>query len=399
MDAARCLALVALAATSVVAAPQERVEQARLMEAIRALPGARAPGPEEVHRAGLREAEAMLLTRLRGMGLTPALHEFQWARPFRPKEEGGEGAAAAAPASVYHNIVVDLPGSEKVSEVVLVGAHFDAVPQASGADDNGTGLAAALEMARVYAAERGAGAKTKRTIRLAFFNLEEVGCIGSSAYYRDWRKVNPEEGRGNAGKGDAEPRDASNANDLDQRHESKPSPQLTPSGRGSEKIVAMLSLETMGFFSDEPESQKSPFPPNLQLPGGVKLEMPTVGDFIAIVGIAKHKEFIHTLTREMKSAAPGLKTFDTAFAPMPLPDMLRSDHRAFLLNGIPAVMVTDSANFRNPNYHTATDTIETIDAPRFTLVVKGLVGAVWALAEPVTNVEPPVQDKNDKWHE
>lgn len=405
-----CTALASLVAGIVAAAPHERVEQARVLDTIRRLPSARAPGPDDSHRTGLLEAEAMVLARLREMGLAPTSHEFQWASPFRPKDESGDAVTPPAASSTYHNIVVDLAGTEKATEVVLVGAHFDAVPGSPGADDNGTGVAALLEMARVYALERDAGGKTNRTIRLAFFNLEEVGCIGSSAYYRDWRKLNPEPVRGDAEKTGAEKKDSEkgagrksdtpvtkNAGDQ-QGAEPSPPPSL-PSGRGSERIVAMLSLETMGFFSDEPNSQKSPFPPDLQLPGGAKIEMPTVGDFIAIVGIAKHKEFIHTLTREMKAAAPNLKTFDTAFAPMPLPDMLRSDHRAFLLNGIPAVMVTDSANFRNPNYHQATDTIETIDAAQFTLVTKGLVGAVWQLAEPVVPEALPAKDKNDKWHE
>jgi len=401
----RCTALLAATASVAIAAPPDRVEQARLMDTIRALPMARAPGPDEAHRAGLREAEEMLRARLRELGLEPTLHEFQWASPFRPKDEGGQ--PAEPPPSTYHNIVVDLPGTDKASEVVLVGAHFDAVPNSPGADDNGSGVAALLEMARVYSLERAAGVSTKRTIRLAFFNLEEVGCIGSSAYYRDWRKQNPEEAGGSATKVDAE-RDAlgKDPGSLPQEPKAHPASQPPPSERASaraprasEKIVAMLSLETMGFFSDEPNSQKSPFPPHLEGPGGMKIEMPTVGDFIAIVGIAKHKDLVHTLTREMKAAAPGLKTFDTAFAPLPLPDMLRSDHRAFLLNGIPGVMVTDSANFRNPHYHKPTDTVDTLDAVRFTLVARGLVGAVWAIAEPVTPVEPPANDASDKWHE
>ncbi len=402
----RGAALLAATASVAIAAPADRVEQARLMDAIRALPTARAPGPDEAHRAGLREAEEMLLARVRELGLKPALHEFQWASPFRPKDEGGQ--PVDAPPGTYHNIVVDLPGTDKASEVVLVGAHFDAVPNSPGADDNGSGVAALLEMARVYSVERAAGAGTKRTIRLAFFNLEEVGCIGSSAYVRDWRKQHPEEAGGNSGKADSE-RDAlgKDPGSQPQERDGHPTPSPPPSGRAaserspraSEKIVAMLSLETMGFYSDEPNSQKNPFPPNLELPGGMKIEIPTVGDFIAIVGIAKHKDLIHTLTREMKAAAPGLKTFDTAFAPIPLPDMLRSDHRAFLLNGIPAVMVTDSADFRNPHYHKPTDTVGTLDAARFTLVVRGLVGAVWAMAEPVTPVEPLAKDASDKWHE
>lgn len=376
--------------------PQDRVEQARLMEAIRALPIARSPGPDDAHREGLRATEAMILARLREMGLTPTLHEFNWASPFRPKDDAKE--AAEVPAVAYHNIVVDLPGTDKASEVVLVGAHFDAVPQAPGADDNGTGVAALLEMARAFVMERDAGAKTSRSVRVVFFNLEEEGCIGSSAYFKDWRKANPVEERGDGEKGDAEKREAHEEDGKGAGEARKPSSQLPASARGCEKIVAMLSLETMGYFSDEANSQKSPFPPNMELPGMGKIEMPTVGDFVAIVGIAKHREFIQALTREMKAAAPGLKTFDTGFAPMALPDMLRSDHRAFLLNGIPAVMVTDSANFRNPNYHKPTDTLETLDAARYTLLTKGLVAAVWSLAQP-QSATATEKDKNDKWHE
>lgn len=380
--------IAAALALAVLGLPHEGVDGARLMATLRELPTQRAPGLTEEHREGLRATERLIVERLRAAGLAPMMHEFAWASPFRDEGESSE-REGQKPASLYHNIIVDLRGKGAAGEVVLIGAHYDAVPQAPGADDNGTGVAALLEMATLYAKELADGAATRRTIRLAFFNLEENGCIGSAAYYRDWRKSNP----ANA------PDGSKDGGETEKQHETDlPQPAVFSRTRG-EKIVAMLSLETMGFFSDEPNSQKSPFPPNLELPGGVKIEMPSVGDFIAVVGIAKHKDLIQSLTREMKVAAPGLKTFDTAFAPVALPDMLRSDHRAFLLNGIPAVMVTDSANFRNPNYHKATDTIETIDAARFTLLTKGLVGAVWAIAEPVAPKGLPAKDKNDKWHE
>src|SRR5205814_2674707 len=94
--------------------------------------------------------------------------------------------AAKHDEHTWHNIILDIPGGELPGEVVLVGAHFDAVPLAPGADDNGSGTAGLLEVARVLKDH-----PTKRTIRLVFFNLEECGLIGSSQYVRltkdDWK--------------------------------------------------------------------------------------------------------------------------------------------------------------------------------------------------------------------
>lgn len=85
----------------------------------------------------------------------------------------------------------------------------------------------------------------------------------------------------------------------------------------------------------------------------------------------------------MVASEPGAKVFVADFSPIPLPDLMRSDHAAFALAGVPAAMLTDTANFRNPNYHKASDTIDTIDARRFTLTTKAIAGAWWSLAEPI----------------
>ena len=136
----------------------------------------------------------------------------------------------------------------------------------------------------------------------------------------------------------------------------------------------MVSLETIGYFSDEPNSQKSPIPPIK----GV-FEPPTVGDNIALVGFSRDQAFVQSLERGLKAGSPELKVSAFAF-PMALPDLMRSDHAPFYAAGVPAVMLTDTANFRNPNYHKPTDTVETIDAERFTRVVRGVVGAVGEVA-------------------
>jgi Zn-dependent M28 family amino/carboxypeptidase len=188
------------------------------------------------------------------------------------------------------------------------------------------------------------GGKPARTIRLALFNLEEVGLVGSSAYAHDWVVKN--------------------------RRTSEPGAPVP------EKIVGMISLEMLGFYSDEPGSQKSPIP---RIEG--VFEPSTVGDSIAMVGIKANQGFSRELMRRMIAHAAELKVTAVDFMPVAIPDMMRSDHQPFLVAGAPAVMLTDTANFRNPNYHKATDTVDTLDAKRFTLTVKAIAGAVWSMAD------------------
>jgi hypothetical protein len=99
--------------------------------------------------------------------------------------------------------------------------------------------------------------------------------------------------------------------------------------------------------------------------------------------VLKHRKFSQSLTKAMKETSPGLKVVTVDFLPIALPDLLRSDHAPFLAIGVPAVIVSDTAEFRSKHYHKPTDTIETLDIPRFTMTVKGLVGAVHRLAEPL----------------
>ncbi len=309
------------------------------------LPRERAARGTIESQRGLVQTEAHLLARLRDLGYEPQLFPLKWNLKSEMEEKQQANLPAARGASevddelaahTWNNLVIDIPGREQPNEVLLIGAHFDAAPTAPGADDNGTGTAALLELARVLK-----DAPMKRTVRLAFFNLEEIGLKGSAEYVR-----------ANKARWAA----------------------------GEETIVGMVSLEMLGYFTDKPGSQRSPIPPI----EGV-FEPPTVGDFIAIGTTKKHAAFSRRLDKEMRKAAPGLKTVAPDFIPdMPLapPDLLRSDNGPFLWVGLPAVMLTDTSNFRNPNYHSPRDTIETIDPERFTLVVRGLAGAVHAIAEP-----------------
>lgn len=334
--------LGALAVVAHAAGPVEEVSSDRLMETIAALPTKRSGDGSDEHRRGLAEARDVLVERIEALGLEPTLQPVEWSPPAEP-----DNPDPFVPD--WHNIIIDLPGRDLASEVLIITAHYDAVPESPGADDDGTGVAAIVELARVLRDE-----PTRRSIRLILFTLEEVWLVGSQQYVRQFR----EEG-------------------LD---------------TGEETVVGMISLDGLGYFSDEPGSQRSPIPPQ---PG--IFEPPTVGDFILITGVSQHKSFSQRLEAEMKRAVPELKVFTVDSFPMALAprDLFRSDHAPFLLNGLPGVMMTDTANFRSPHYHKATDTIDTIDVDRYTLVVKALAGAALAIAEPFPPNDAPAADESD----
>jgi Zn-dependent M28 family amino/carboxypeptidase len=326
------LPLITLVACLAQPAPQDMVDPDLLMGFIDALPVQRAAAGDEEHREGLRRAEALIESRLRELGLEAERQAFAWA----PR-----GSTPAGQEPVWHNLTVTLggdAGAEAAREWVVVGAHFDAVPGSPGADDNASGAAALLELARVLQ-----GRAYRRTLKLVFFNAEEVGLVGSRRWIVEHAPV-------------------------DRRDEVR--------------VVAMLSLEMLGYFSDEPGGQRSPLP---AIPGA--FEPPTVGDFIALASTASHAGLVERIEASMRRAAPGLKVFSAARVvpdfPLTPRDILRSDHGAFLMAGLPGVMVTDTADFRNPHYHQPTDTIDTLDVERFTLLVRGLAGAVHELAGPV----------------
>lgn len=303
----------------------------RLMEALRALPHHRSSIGDEANQEGLAETEKLLVERLSEMGYDPTL------QPLPLGQDQLRTAGTGDRNHPWHNIIVELPGQDLKDEVLVIGAHFDAVTGSPGADDNGTGTAALLELARVLKA-----VPMRRTVRMIFFNLEEVGLVGSAAYVR----------------------------------------QLTAApGWKKEGFFGMISLEMLGYFSDEPGSQRSPF---AAIPG--VYEPPSTGDFIAIATIQSHEGFSRRLAREMSAAEPELNVLVVDFFPAIPADLLRSDHAPFLLADLPGVIITDTGEYRNPHYHRATDTTDTIDPDRFAHVVRALAGAAHAIAEPVTAV-------------
>lgn len=311
-------------------APAARVEQQRLTDLIARMPAKRSARADAAHLEGLYQAQDVITGRLKELGLVPALLEVNFIGSTHDRSRP------------LYNIVVEIPGRAAPSggarEVVLVGAHFDAVPNSPGADDNATGVAALLEMARVLKDE-----PMERAVRLCFFNLEEQGLVGSSAYALDI------------------------------------APRLR---EGKEKIVLMLSLDMLGYYRTEAGSQRT------FIPEATGFKSPKEGDFIAVVTTLKHRPVCQEFTRRMVLACPDAKVVRVDFLPV-LADLMRSDHAPFLGMGIPSLLVTDTADYRNPNYHKPSDAQETLDAERLTLTVKALVGAVAETAGRSEKVSSP----------
>jgi hypothetical protein len=138
-------------------------------------------------------------------------------------------------------------------------------------------------------------------------------------------------------------------------------------------VRAMVSLETMGYFSDAPDSQRFPLP-------ALKLRYPSTGNFIAVVGQLGEDTLVRSVAGAMQSGSR--VPVELISAPRSLQGVDFSDHLSFWDVGYPAVMVTDTAFFRNPNYHTPQDTWDTLDYARLAEVVRGVQCAVQGLAAP-----------------
>ena len=225
------------------------------------------------------------------------------------------------------NLVAEQVGTSSPERIVVIGAHYDSVMGTAGANDNGTGVAAMLELARRFA-----GQPTHRTLRfVAFVNEEPPFCfsntMGSRVYARRCR------------------------------------------ARG-DRIDAMLSLETIGYYSDSRGSQAYPFP--------FSFFYPNTGNFIGFVGNLRSG----ALTRQCIKAFRERAAFPAqgTSAPGFLPGIFWSDHWSFWKEGYRAVMVTDTAPFRYPYYHTAQDTPDKVDYERTARVVTGLEHVIGELA-------------------
>ena len=229
---------------------------------------------------------------------------------------------------LYHNLEATLPGVPGYAhEVVVLGAHFDTAEEAPGADDNASGVAGVLELARVFA-----GNSQRRTIRFVFFPNEEPPWFPTS--------------------------------NMGSRH------YAAAARARNDQIVAMVSIESIGYFDTEKGSQRYPFPLNLAYPD--------VGDFIGFVSNLRSGELLRRAIATFRAHAT-LPTQGAA-APAWVPGVWWSDHWSFWKEGYRAIMITDTAPYRNPFYHTPQDTPDKLDYDRMARVVHGLTHVLRAVA-------------------
>ena len=225
------------------------------------------------------------------------------------------------------NIEVIIPGGEKSEEVVVIGAHYDSAEGTPGANDNATGVAALL-----YISQQMASFKPLRTLKFVAFTNEEppffeTKKMGSWKYAARAKKNN-------------------------------------------EEIVAMLSIETIGYYSDQPGSQDYPFP--------LSFFYPDRANFIGFVGNYGSRQLVYDTITSFRQTS--LFPSDGAALPNVLPGIGWSDHWSFWQQGYRAIMITDTALFRYPHYHTPDDTFDKIDFNRLAIVTFGIKEVIRRLA-------------------
>ncbi len=221
------------------------------------------------------------------------------------------------------NLDVTVPGTMRPHEIVIVGAHYDSAVGTPGANDNASGIAALLAIARVFANEQ-----HPRTLRLVAFVNEEppyfrTPLMGSKVYAKSLH------------------------------------------AKGTD-IIGMISLETIGYFTEAEDTQNYPFP--------FSLFYPSVGNFISFVANSESVHFGKKVIEIFRQH--GKIPSDGAAAPATIPGIDWSDQQGFWELGYPGVMVTDTAPNRYPYYHEPEDTPDKIDFDALSLVVDGMVPVV-----------------------
>ena len=264
--------------------------------------------------------------------LTPK--QYGAARDYVEAELARSGRAVKRHAyEVYkeqcHNLEIEIRGSSRPAEIVVVGAHYDSVAGCPGANDNSSGAAALLVLANAFT--NATAARTLRFVAFAneeppFFQAPEMGSLVYAQACRQRR----------------------------------------------ENIVAMVSLETVGYYTDEPRTQKYPFP--------LGAFYPSRGNFVGFVGNTASKRLVRDAIATFRKSC----RFPSEGAALPggMPGVGWSDHWAFWQAGYPAIMITDTAPFRYPHYHLATDTPDKIVFDRMARVVVGLQTVIQQLVNP-----------------
>jgi len=244
--------------------------------------------------------------------LIKSLRQLGW----KPKLQPFEGGV---------NIFTQRQGTDPAAGAILVAAHYDTVPTSPGADDNASGVAVVLEVARLLGSR-----PTPRTLQLVFFDQEEQGLLGSRAFV--------------ASKADLE------------------------------NLQGVIVMDMVGFACYTAGCQK--------YPSGLPIVPPSErGDFLAVVGDMEHAPLLNAFQQSEEASLPSVFALPVPLKGTLLPDTLRSDHAPFWYQGVGAVLLTDTANLRTPHYHQPSDTPATLDKSFFTGAAQIVVNATTKLLE------------------
>ena len=244
--------------------------------------------------------------------LTQTLKKLGWSPALQPFASG-------------INVLATRPGTETAAGAVLVAAHYDTVAVSPGADDNSTGVAVVLEVARLLGSR-----PTPRTLHLVFFDQEEQGLQGSLAF-------------------------ATNKVNLD-------------------NLQGVIVMDMLGYACHKAGCQ--------HYPEGLPITPATdIGNFLAVVGDTEHLPLLETFQKSGQPNLPPMMTLPVPFKGMLTPDVLRSDHAPFWYQGVGAVLLTDTANLRTPHYHQPSDQPATLDHSFFTGSAQIVVNATTRLLE------------------
>jgi len=290
--------------------------------------------PEAIAAISPSSCEAELRA-LQGLGVRPADDAEQTERVLQHLEsrlhdmgyETYREAAGSYAGVEQWNLFAELRGREHPEVICEIGAHYDTVHRSPGADDNGSGVAGTLQVAASLHSFAPA-----RTIRFCFFAAEEVGLLGSAEHVAQVLS------------------------------------------RNDERVDGFLDLEMIGYASTEPDSQDAP----VRIP--ILASLPRTGDFILVAGNFGSGGLGNVFEACAREFVPELKYYSANRIAGFFADAARSDHSSYWEAGLRGIMISDTANFRNPHYHRSTDTIETIDFEFMSRVTRASAATmmVWA---------------------
>lgn len=222
------------------------------------------------------------------------------------------------------NILAQRQGTDPKAGSILVAAHYDTVPTSPGADDNASGVAVVLEIARLLGSR-----PTPRTLQLAFFDREELGLLGSRAFVAKAKLEN---------------------------------------------LQGVIVMDMVGFACHTAGCQR--------YPQGLPVVPPSdKGDFLAVVGDMEHAQLLDAFQSSVPEKLPPVLKLPVPLKGMLMPDTLRSDHAPFWYQGVGAVLLTDTANLRTPHYHQPSDRPATLDKSFFTGSAQIVVNATTKLLD------------------